>query len=67
MSLSPVSPDLPKALPALNLQAGLALSALTIYSNIRIYAIMKMNMSKMLAAADDASGLLKALGVAFIR
>ena len=34
---------------------------LTIYSNIRIYASMKIDVSRMAAAADDASGLLKAM------
>ena len=36
-------------------------SVLTIYSNIRIYASMKIDVSRMAAAADDASGLLKAM------
>ncbi len=34
---------------------------LTIYSSIRIYAGMKIDITRMAAAADDASGLLKAM------
>src|ERR1035438_633507 len=41
----------PRALPAI----------LTIYTIIRIYATMKLNINDMLAAADEASALLKAL------
>jgi hypothetical protein len=54
---------------AIDIQGELLLSVrpsdigqvLTIYSNIRIFATMKMDVSKISAAADDASGLLKAM------
>jgi ArsR family transcriptional regulator, virulence genes transcriptional regulator len=56
-----LSTDLREAQAVSNLQIAFASPVLTIYSYIRIYASMKMDMSKMLTAADDASGLLKAL------